>query len=407
MFIRGMDDFEQLPARLMQGNVNALVLMRLATGDLLLDPAMVDVGGRATSITAQAPGFYGISLGGILGALYMSVSTQVDKGVLLVPGSPFSLLLPRSGLFAPLALILRARFDNIDITQLLTVAQLLLDRSMFGGFSDGLDDGRFANGLKHRVLIQYGKGDAQVSWVGALQMGRSVGNENDPENREGRTQMYSSNIQVGNETFYGFATVDDGASIRAHSAIIGTDFGAPLDNIPFDNNPAASSTDSHGKVFGFLPMQAQAGAFLLNGEITNTCGGPCVDDKAPEDADAEANAEAAQASHASPYSAAAARRTVEAAVAGVQATSAAVVTAAASSPPSPSSPSSRTLSATAARAKSVPASQVHVEQFGECQCPMTSSWFNAFYDACLKGNPAMLKLVNFTQYVASRCVTSR
>ena len=84
MFIRGMDDFEQLPARLMQGMVNALVLMRLATGDLLRDPEIAAVGGRATSITAQAPGFYGISLGGIMGALYVSVSTQVDKGVLLV-----------------------------------------------------------------------------------------------------------------------------------------------------------------------------------------------------------------------------------------------------------------------------------------------------------------------------------
>ena len=28
---------------------------------------------------------------------------------------------------------------------------------------------------------------------------------------------------------------------------------------------------------------------------------------------------------------------------------------------------------------------VRVEQFGECQCPLTSSWFSAFYEGCLEG----------------------
>jgi hypothetical protein len=33
-----------------------------------------------------------------------------------------------------------------------------------------------------------------------------------------------------------------------------------------------------------------------------------------------------------------------------------------------------------------------------CQCPMTSSWFTAFYDGCLKSRPAMQKLVRFSQH---------
>ena len=28
---------------------------------------------------------------------------------------------------------------------------------------------------------------------------------------------------------------------------------------------------------------------------------------------------------------------------------------------------------------------VRVEQFGECQCPLTSNWFSAFYEGCLEG----------------------
>jgi hypothetical protein len=39
-----------------------------------------------------------------------------------------------------------------------------------------------------------------------------------------------------------------------------------------------------------------------------------------------------------------------------------------------------------------------VQQFGMCQCPMTSSWFTAFYDGCLKSRPAMQKLVRFSQH---------
>ena len=54
--------------------------------------------------------------------------------------------------------------------------------------------------------------------------------------------------------------------------------------------------------------------------------------------------------------------------------------------------------AAAAVPATAPAAMVQVEQFGMCQCPMTTTWFSAFYDACLKHRPAMLALVNFTQF---------
>ena len=282
-----------------------------------------------------------------------------------------------------------------------------------------------ANGLKHRVLIQYGKGDAQVSWVGALQMGRSVGG----------TAMYSSNIKVGNETFYGFLEVDDNESIRAGSAIVGIDFGAPLSNIPFDNNPASSSTDSHGKVGRFIPGQDQSGTFLRTGEITNTCGGPCIEDDgggaAKEHSDGNGGGGGAAEGKMGGLGAGAYEEPFYSAVIALQRMEDAVAIASAranrdaltkvSPSPSSSASSAASLSAAAAAASAMHASAapppppppsplsplswsrsqpspVHVEQYGMCQCPMTSSWFSTFYDSCLKGNPAMLKLVNFTQY---------
>jgi len=40
--------------------------------------------------------YYGNSLGGILGTVYMATTIDVERGTLGVPGGPFGLLLPRS-----------------------------------------------------------------------------------------------------------------------------------------------------------------------------------------------------------------------------------------------------------------------------------------------------------------------
>lgn len=46
--------------------------------------------------------------------------------------------------------------------------------------------------------MQYGLGDAQVTWLGAHVLGRSIG-----------AHMYRSNVVEGNETLFGFQFMDD------------------------------------------------------------------------------------------------------------------------------------------------------------------------------------------------------
>lgn len=48
-----------------------------------------------------------------------------------------------------------------------------------------------------------------------------------------RMGMFRSNIHIGNQTRFGFEIYEDDAVVTTGSAIVGFDFGAPLDNIPF------------------------------------------------------------------------------------------------------------------------------------------------------------------------------
>jgi hypothetical protein len=94
MVALNLSNFRIVPDRLHQGMLNALSLMRLVKGSLYKDPLMV-FGGREVVDTASLH-YYGNSLGGILGDVYMAVTTDVSRGALGVPGGPFSLILPRS-----------------------------------------------------------------------------------------------------------------------------------------------------------------------------------------------------------------------------------------------------------------------------------------------------------------------
>lgn len=50
--------------------------------------------------------------GGIFGSVYMSVTTDVTRGVIGVGGGPYGLLLPRSADFTALFDVLKARFEQ-------------------------------------------------------------------------------------------------------------------------------------------------------------------------------------------------------------------------------------------------------------------------------------------------------
>nr|MBK7067055.1 hypothetical protein [Deltaproteobacteria bacterium] len=80
--------------RLLQSLANNLALEEIAVGALSADPRVRFEG--STLIDPTRVYYYGVSLGGIQGSSFVSVSRRVSRAVLAVPGASWSNLLPRS-----------------------------------------------------------------------------------------------------------------------------------------------------------------------------------------------------------------------------------------------------------------------------------------------------------------------
>lgn len=124
-----------------------------------------------------------------------------------------------------------------------------------------------AGNTPHQVLIHYGLGDAQVSWLGAHIEARSV--------TQGGAFMYRSNVREGNETLYGFDFIDSDDTVEpGGNAIQGYDWGAPV--APFVNRPPSKATDAHEKPRRDPRAQEMMNLFFRTGQVKNECAGPCV-----------------------------------------------------------------------------------------------------------------------------------
>ena len=78
MLALNFSNFHSVPDRLTQGVVNNLLLMKLMKGAFASDPYM-QLGGSSVVDTSKS-NYYGNSLGGIIGSVYMAASTDVTEG---------------------------------------------------------------------------------------------------------------------------------------------------------------------------------------------------------------------------------------------------------------------------------------------------------------------------------------
>jgi hypothetical protein len=267
MLATDLTNFAMVPDRCTQGMVNALLLMRLAGSGLRNNKEFVYNGQSVISSDPAQRIYMGNSQGGILGGVYMALSTDVTRGVLGVTGSPYTLLLPRSADFVALFDVMSARYPvDTDRLFLLSLIQLLWDRAEPSGYLHAISRDLFPSTPPHRVVIQYGLGDAQVSWLGALTIGRSV--------QAGGSAVFTSNVREGNETLFGFSFVSDSEAVSTGHMMVGFDFGVP--QVPFVSQPPNKTTDTHDCPRHFVYAREMQISFFANGTVTNTCGGPCV-----------------------------------------------------------------------------------------------------------------------------------
>lgn len=252
--------FRSFFGRQLQGMTNQLVFMRMLKGAFAEDP-LVDFGEGSAIDTSEAY-YRGSSQGGIFGATYMAVSTDVTRGVLDVPGAPYNLLLDRSKNFAPFAIFLRSSFKGSrDAQVVLGLVQMLWDRIEPNGYLPFVRD-PLPGTPPHEVLLQVAIGDQQVTPLGAHYMARTMG---------------AALVTPAARPLWGLT---ERAAPFEGSAIVEWDFGDRTPPLPDTNRPTGESGDGdpHEWTRSEPASVLQAETFLRTGVVTQTCDGACDPD---------------------------------------------------------------------------------------------------------------------------------
>jgi hypothetical protein len=250
-----LTDFKTVVDRGQQGILNALLAMRMVTGGLAKDPLLQ--GKQGPRIDADQRYYHGNSQGGIFGATYMALTTDVRRGMLGVPGQPYNLLLNRSKDFDPFFGLLRVAFpDPIDDQMVLALFQMLWDRSEPSGFSAYIREPTLPGTPAHEVLMPVAIRDHQVSTLGAHIMARAIGGV--------------VNLAPTNRAIFG---LDEREGPHAGSAMIEYSFGLAPE--PTTNVPASDGEDPHGKPRRLPAAERSLDRFLRTGVVESFCDGPC------------------------------------------------------------------------------------------------------------------------------------
>lgn len=236
-----------------QGMLNALLAMRMAKGRLKDDPNLQVMGQSALDPTRA---FYrGDSQGGIFGATYMALSTDVTRGLLGEPGAPYNLLLDRSVDFSGFKFLIKGAFPNgLDVQLALALVQMIWDRTEPDGYVPYIAEATLPGTPKHQVLLHVAIGDHQVSPLGAHVIARAVG---------------AKNLQPTNREIFG---VPGAAGPISGSAMVEFEFGLKETQV---NLPTMDGEDPHDKVRVLDPAMKQTDEFFRTGIVVQTCDGPC------------------------------------------------------------------------------------------------------------------------------------
>lgn len=248
-------DFVTVPDRLHQGMLNQLLATRMAIGGLSDDPMVIF--GEQSAIDTSEAYYYGSSQGGIFGATYMALATDVHRGVLGAPGQSYNLLLQRSRNYQTFEVFLQMNFDGFEIQMVLGLLQMLWDRMAPTGYSRHIREGHtLPNTPGHEVMMIAALGDHQVTTLGAHVMARAIG-----------LPLVRDTVRE----VYGLEVVD---SPHEGSGIIEFDFGLPPE--PIVNVPHLDGRDPHDSMKGLGVFPGLLRRFLYDGMVDNICEGPCT-----------------------------------------------------------------------------------------------------------------------------------
>jgi hypothetical protein len=252
--------------RQIQGHVNQLLAMRMMIGRIardgithedreLLAPSQIDPSVRA---------YRGDSQGGQMGGVYMSISTDVTRGLLGEPAAGYNWVWQRSvdsdeyTDFVKLAL----PDSPLDFQIMLQLIQLHWDRSEPSGFIRAMHGDTLPKTPEHHVLMHAGIGDHEVPTIISHSMARSIG-----------VSLIRSNdaLEPFPREVFGLPMAD--APVSGISGLVEYDFA--LDPEPLTNTPATAGCNPHDRVRELTPSFDQQDVFFRTGRIEWFCDGIC------------------------------------------------------------------------------------------------------------------------------------
>jgi hypothetical protein len=252
--VRTLSGFEWIADTLHQGMIDALVLGRAMRGRITTLQPLIDVG---VDIDTSDFHYEGISQGGIFGATYMALSTDVTRGHLGVPGANYSTLLHRSVDFTPFfTMIAEAYPDTKDQAVLLAAVQLLWDSTDSLSHYRHIKQSPFPNTPSHEVLLGPAKGDHQVAVVTNEIIARSDVGVRILEDYDDERTVWG---------------VVPATYPHTGSGVVLWDFGNAWPEP--GNLPPTDGDDPHGLPRRDAAHNVQMTTFLRTGEIIDVCGG--------------------------------------------------------------------------------------------------------------------------------------
>ncbi|MES2639099.1 MAG: hypothetical protein V4850_06435 [Myxococcota bacterium] len=260
MLVSDIGRFGIIPEGGHQGLVEFVAAAAMMQGGMATDANLAfpdpESGAMVSVVDPSEVLYYGNSQGGILGGVYLALSPTIERGVLGVPGMPYSLLLSRSADFTPFFALFQGIYrDQEHISFWMALLQNLWDSAEPGGWGRQMTEDPIAGVPPKRVLVQDAIGDAQVSTIGAQNMARAYG---------------ASLIENPLAEIWG---LDIQPSEFAGSALVEYAHGAP--EVPYTNVPPDSGVDTHEDTRRTPAAQDQLDLFLTTGVVKQFCDGVC------------------------------------------------------------------------------------------------------------------------------------
>lgn len=240
----------RLTEKLAQAVINFMALSRIVRGPMA-EHELFRVDGEAV-IDPTRVTYYGASLGGIMGALFMSYEPNIELGVLGVPGANWTLLFERSFAWPALELAMRQAYEGpIVAEQIISLMGMMFDRYDPITTASTLVTDPITGVPPKKIFLYEGVGDCLVTNLATEMLARTMG------------------IPVTGPSVYVPYGVEEALEPVTSGLTILDEHPTPLP--PRTNESCASENGTHGDVNERNAVQRMVEEFFETGVLVHGC----------------------------------------------------------------------------------------------------------------------------------------